>query len=277
MTRLDVPGMREVSMDEARPMLLATLCAFRDICDRHSLRYYLSGGTLLGAIRHGGFIPWDDDIDVIMPRPDYDRLIELSREEPFGRYALLASETNGAHIYPFAKFCDSKTVLIEDRHSNAEGMGVFIDIFPMDGVSDDMVEYKRQLRKISFWNRLGKYAGTSVWTSKNPLLVAPRFLVVVACKAIGCKAINRRVSWLAKVRPFSESRCVAVVVWGYGTRERIEREAFEPRRVAKFEGDEFSISEGFDAYLRNLYGDYMSLPPVESRVRKHDFSVYVRD
>ena len=125
--------MREIcNLSEIKKIELDILRAFRSFCEKNSLRYFLAYGTLLGAVRHGGFIPWDDDIDVAMPRTDYERFLKEFRDERYEVYDL----SKKGYFYPFAKLCDTTTVLIEEM-SVKNSIGVYIDIFPMDGIADN--------------------------------------------------------------------------------------------------------------------------------------------
>jgi lipopolysaccharide cholinephosphotransferase len=271
---LNNEDLEEIPVETVKKLLLEELSAFHDFCERNNLRYYLSGGTLLGAIRHGGFIPWDDDIDLIMPRPDYDRLIDISKNGINDAYSVQSFHTDKKYIYPFAKLCDIRTNLIETRHRHSEGSGIFIDIFPMDGISSNDQDFNRQLRGISRLRRLGKYAGTSVYTSKNVLLTIPRLLVILVCKCVGSYRINRAIENMAAGRDFNAETNAAVVVWGYKRKEKIRREVFLPRIKVSFEGKEFWTTGGYHEYLSNLYGDYMKLPPIQEQTRQHDYQVY---
>ncbi len=123
------------------------------ICEKYNLRYAAAYGTLLGTIRHNGFIPWDDDIDVVMPRDDYEKLIKISQKEFSFPYFLECYETDNRYISGFAKLKNSNTTAIENPKSG-RNQGMFIDIFPLDHVIDDKKKLKSQGKKIKFWNFL---------------------------------------------------------------------------------------------------------------------------
>lgn len=262
-----------LSINEIKDILVEELENLHEFCNNNGIRYYLSGGTLLGAIRHQGFIPWDDDIDLIMPRSDYMRFIELTKHGMGENYRVFSSYTNNHHVYPFIKVCDKRTKLREFRHKNADGMGVFIDIFPMDGISDEQTVADKQLTKILFLRTCLKYACTSVFTSTNFLLTLPRLIIIGLCKAVGCNRIIRLIETLAVSSDFDTSDMAAVLVWGYKQKERIPRSIFEPQVLVKFENKSFYTTSGYDTYLSNLYGDYRMLPPEAKRIRKHDYEV----
>ncbi len=140
--------MRKIEIDEMRQRLLSMAEYLQNICKENGLKMFLSGGTLLGAVRHKGFIPWDDDIDVHMPRPDYDRLIKIfKRKENIGKYKLLSHELNDKYVYTFAKLVDDDTLLIEDDIYSGVDMGLYLDIFPIDGLGDDIATAEKQMKK----------------------------------------------------------------------------------------------------------------------------------
>ena len=122
-----------------KSIITDVLKEFQKICNRHQLTYYAIGGTAIGAVRHHGIIPWDDDIDVGMPRPDYERFLEICRTSDLGNYELVSNETHRNYNLPFPKFCNRNTTLVE-RMDVPCVIGLFIDIFPLDNTSDDMVE-----------------------------------------------------------------------------------------------------------------------------------------
>lgn len=134
--------------------ILDILKAFIHICDTHHLRYYCCAGTAIGAVRHHGMIPWDDDIDVIMPRPDYDRLIEIAQKEDFGKYEVVTPYNNERYPLYFSKLVDKSTTLIEEKERPCV-IGLFIDIFPLDATDDDEEKAKALQRKyVKVINRL---------------------------------------------------------------------------------------------------------------------------
>lgn len=124
--------MKTLSLEEIRKSQIETMCILRDFCKKNNLRYYLTFGTLLGAVRHKGFIPWDDDVDIFMPRNDYDYLIKHFNDSNINNREVLAKEITPEHIYNFAKIVDRNTVLIEKGQTNK--IGVWIDIFPLENI-----------------------------------------------------------------------------------------------------------------------------------------------
>lgn len=140
---------KKLSSEEIKQIELNLLLKLDEICKKYKLRYYLCGGTLLGAVRHKGFIPWDDDIDVLMPREDFEKLLRLEKAETRygGKDCFLKS---GNSIYPFIKLINTNTVLKEKYLSEEFTTGIWIDIFPLDGMPDDEKLSQRNLRKLNF-------------------------------------------------------------------------------------------------------------------------------
>ena len=136
-------------------ILIGCLHRFIEICEKHNLTYFCVGGTVIGTVRHGGLIPWDDDIDVAMPRPDYDRFLEIAKTENMGDYEVASPEMKG-YPYFFSKFCDANTSLIELENVPCL-YGVYIDIFPIDGTAPTKEEAGKLMRK--FRGRMIDVAG----------------------------------------------------------------------------------------------------------------------
>ena len=146
--------------------ILDILKTFISICHTHNLRYYCCAGTAIGAVRHHGMIPWDDDIDVIMPRPDYDRFLEIARHEDFGNYEVVTPYNNERYPLYFSKLVNKNTTLIEEKERPCI-IGLFVDIFPLDATADDVEQAKALQRKyvkhinclnaISTRNTFGEY------------------------------------------------------------------------------------------------------------------------
>ena len=148
--------MKTVSDSELKTIELEILREVAAFCDAHGVRYYLACGTALGAVRHDGFIPWDDDIDLALPRPDYERFLSLFRSE---KHTVLDSRFDDRYPYAFAKVSDNATCLVENIEQPFP-MGVYIDLFPIDGLPANEAERKRHLKRIAWdlrilsWKRI---------------------------------------------------------------------------------------------------------------------------
>ena len=159
MLRLDkgeikMDNKKYIDIDEQKKIQLEMLKEIRDICDEAGLMYFLGGGTLLGAVRHKGYIPWDDDIDLMMPREDYNKLLKIFNEKCNGKSKLLYYGNLKEYYYPYAKVVNTETRLVELDCRNLDEMGVFIDIFPIDFLPEDDKKIKKIFNKFKFLYRI---------------------------------------------------------------------------------------------------------------------------
>lgn len=235
---------------------LAILCAIRDLCDKHNIDYWLDGGTCLGAIRHGGFIPWDDDIDIAMRKEDMERFIELAKKElPEGLF-LQTRETDPSFNSPITKVRDTNSFMVEysDELSKPYQKGLFVDIFPMIPYPNFS---RRACKKIAKGycksNSILRKAHTYSWRSVAELFWfgAKRLIYLLAWK-ISCVILK-------KGKYYSNT----LAENGYGIMHRTD--SIFPVKPLNFEGEIFKAPANPDAYLTDLYGDYMQLPPEEKR------------
>lgn len=263
-------------LEEIQEIEFSILKYIKCICEEHSLRYFLAGGTLLGAIRHKGFIPWDNDIDISMPREDYKRFVKIIENSKHPYYKILKIEDKNDYVYPFVKLIDSRTKVIEHDKFCINDLGLYVDIFPMDGLGDDMrtaIKIVKKAHKIS-----GLIGGTNL--SRNGISIFAKIKIV--CKRIVFAVIGREKSlkgletWLSK-KDFDKSKYIAST---YGL--RIEKEIICSECFHKFINVEFMMEKfrapiGYDQYLRQMYGDYMVLPPKEDRIAPHDDEMYWKE
>lgn len=259
-----------------KAIITGCLQQFITLCEEHRLTYYCVGGTAIGAVRHQGLIPWDDDIDVAMPRPDYDRFLELCKRQDLGDYELATPERKG---YPchFAKLCDRRTTLIEKRDVPCV-YGLYIDIFPIDGTAPDMAEAKRLLRKYKQWNNKLDAALTR-HTLRQYLALAlkpkewGRMAVQTAAVIIGRERVRRyiihRLDSMARQYDYTTATLVANYDGAYREREIFPKAWTDTLCDKPFEHLTVKLPGNYDAYLKNIYTDYMQLPPVEQRVCHH--------
>ncbi len=248
--------MRELSsIEEIRNRELNILKYVHYLCEKHGLKYILAGGTLLGAVRHKGYIPWDDDIDILMPREDYEKLIKLINDGKNKNFRFLTYKNDLSYIIPFGKVVDTRTYAEFYNEINSKNMGVFIDIFPMDGIDEDINYYTDKVRMIENIRCSGESG----------------ILKVIYAKIL-CALIDIR----AKRQAFNKYENVACKVIGMGKREIISRQLVENRVLIDFENKQFYAPAGFDKYLRNLYKDYMKLPPKHQQRRGHLFKAWYR-
>ncbi len=252
----------DASLRQLQLLELGVLDEFVEFCAQTGLRYYLAYGTLLGAVRHRGFIPWDDDIDVAMPRHDYDRLAELVPKHFEGRFALHSYRTDALYPYVFAKLSLRGTHLrqMNDRNrSFARGVG--IDIFPLDGVPRSAAAKKvRAVVVRAFQVRLSLGRRPS-----SRLRQWRRYLV----RPLPFGLLRSLYEWTVVRWPASAADAW-VCAGPYADRVTFPREWFGDGVQLDFEGLQLTAPEEWDRYLTKVYGDYMTLPPPEARVSKHN-------
>lgn len=260
---------KDITLLEMREIQLQILDVVDSFCRSHNLRYSLAAGSLLGAVRHHGYIPWDDDIDIMMPRPDYDVFAETF--VGFNSNLVLQDvQTDHFHYLPWAKVYDNRTELIQ---YNSVG-GVYIDIFPIDGLPDKtlLVDYYKNKQKIS----------KLLWQSREiNYRYMPDYSISLKIKTFIKRFVfpSRNkviVRWkkLYNTYPYESSKYAGAITSIYGMREHMPKTVFDNYVDLPFEGKYYKCIKAYDSYLSKLYGDYMRLPPVEKRVSHHNNVVY---
>lgn len=255
---------KNISREECRQIQIGILQYIHDICEKHGLQYYMSGGTLLGAIRHKGFIPWDDDIDVMLFREDYDKLVQLVKEDSHNYWMTIVDHNNDGYFYPFAKIVDDRTVAkMED---NVTDHGIWVDLFPLDSIPDDDKLRAKFLKKCQFLRSIV----VSMTTDFSPLplfdkkTIVKRFLWLIA-KIIGHKNVFYYTKKYISKYNGIDSKYVSCTYSPYVTHEYMLRTEVAPAVLLDFEDKKFYSTKAWDHYLKNLYGDYMKMPPVEKQ------------
>ena len=266
--------MVELGVDERKKMMLEMLEEIDSFCREKGIIYYLTGGTLLGAIRHNGYIPWDDDIDIALKRPDYERLYKEFNSKS-GNVEIVDYRNRKHYIWPSAKIINNKTVLIENDVKKAE-IGLCLDMFPLDKICGSYDHAKQFVKKVWRWRYiLGlKYMKVS---NKRSL---PKNIVVVLSKVfylLPDKLIIKRIEKLSrKEEDMDDYTYLCNFAGAWGTREIIDQTVYSEVMDHVFEKKLFLIPKGYDQMLRTVYGDYMQFPPEEKRVSTHTAVVYLK-
>lgn len=258
-------------MTEQQNKLLDMLSWFHGFCVDNGLRYYIIAGTMLGAVRHKGFIPWDDDIDVGMPRSEYDRLRELcSTMGDKHKYIFEFPDNNPEYPYLIAKLYDSTTTLIEKQRYPIK-RGIYIDIFPLDGIGDTLEEasenYKPFYRSFSLYLTVTAPILKRRSLSKNIAVIAGR---IISPLFVNRHRIRSRIDKLCRRFDFDRSALVSNLLGGSAMKGIVPREYFGTPTLVEFEGLSVYGLENPEAYLSSMYGDFMKLPPVDKQVSLHD-------
>jgi lipopolysaccharide cholinephosphotransferase len=262
--------MRELSLKEVRNIQLSILKEVVGFCDEHDIIYSLCAGTLLGAVRHQGYIPWDDDIDIMLPRPNYEKLMETFQSE---RLILYNNSTDG-YNKGYAKIADKNTHEVAPTPRKYK-KGVDIDVFPIDGFPNSSILASFHLKKIALYMDLinGKYFNLNKHEPKPFIRILKLLILKTIASFFSRKHILKIVIKEIKKYPFESSDYRGIVGTQYKKREMCPKSVFEEVTDVLFEGHYFKGWKDYDTYLSNVYGDYMKLPPVEKR-ETHDLKYY---
>jgi lipopolysaccharide cholinephosphotransferase len=249
--------------------LLGMLTWLIKYIDDNNIRYYIIGGTMLGAVRHEGFIPWDDDIDIAVPRNDYERLIDLLKS-PVDHYVIESPKGEAEdYVYSYAKLYDLNTSMTELARKNVK-RGVYIDIFPLDGIGNSLEEGYANYKKIDRANmllamRTCAYRKGRKWWKNIAVFIGGML-------PINSKKLARKLDRLCSDHNFDDYQFVGFLASVYRSREIMRKEWYGTPTSYKFEGLIVYGPEKYEEYLTQLYGDWRKLPPKEKRYSAHTFA-----
>lgn len=264
----------KLTQEELRKLQLCELEAlvfFDEYCRKHGLTYYLCGGCLIGAVRHGGFIPWDDDTDVLMSRPDYERFLRLYKEEnPSERFVLVNDDDKSFSGNIFAVLSDTDHTMVKDYQQNLDmPHGIPLDIFPIDGLAEG--KFARYVQY--FWTMIySLFRSQTVPKNHGGLLSMGSKLLLALFKKHSTRYKIWRYAEKRMTRyDFDESENVAELCAGFYFMKKVyPKSIYSGTTELEFEGRKFLAMKNYDQYLRIPFGDYMELPPEEERVPHHD-------
>lgn len=252
------------NVKELQDHLLEVMVAFHQVCLDHNLKYYLVGGSQLGAIRHEGFIPWDDDIDVAMSRYDYDKLLALPSKVWPENLRLNTPYKTEYYIIPFTKLVDTNTTLVEDGVAGCLTGGIYVDIFPLDGAGSRFFYARYKYFIFQIKRRLILY---KVKNSKDKSLI-DKFMTFYTKNRSGLKMFKSLEAWMKKT-DYNKSKIIGNYAGAWGLKEFMDKDILGEPKLYKFEQYQFYGVEDYDTYLTNLYGDYMQLPPKDKQKSHH--------
>ena len=249
----------KLSLKELQHIELEVLRSFHVFCEENKLTYYLTAGTLLGAIRHNGFIPWDDDIDIVMPRPDYERFLQLFEQKNTVSYLKLATPKNTPNYYvPMAKLFDSRFGMEEPNLRFPCPLGPWIDIFPLDNMGNEYEEAVSFFKKVGVW-RVLRCLRMLPSQRKGLRRFARNCVTAVLSILPSAYFLNKinQVSRQYEDAHFTKYVCV-VCMAGYGLKELFEGVWYQKRELHAFGPYQFYIPCGWHKILTRFYGDYMT-------------------
>lgn len=266
--------MKRLNLDELHEALLGLLTEFDRVCREHNLKYSLAAGTLLGAVRHKGFIPWDDDVDVYMARPYYEKFIKLISEgNVLGEHFSVSKDRGKGTYYPFIKLMDHRYPIKTPNH--IEVPYLYLDIFPVDGVLVEKEEREKLYKKEKRWvvaAGICQFYTMDRWWGFIAYIIGWWFYLGTKL-FIGAKRAVRKMNEYAARIPYERAEMAAFHNIGFPC-EALPVQAYEEVCEVEFEGKKFYATSYWETYLTNKFGDYMQLPPEKKRRSRHYMKVY---
>lgn len=262
-TEFDLEKLHETQLEIAKEI--------KRVCEMNNTRYFLTFGSLLGAIRSDGFIPWDDDMDIGILREDYDLFLEAFKQHGDTKRFFLETWDENGYPFPFAKVKKNGTLYVGHAIKNADiHKGIFVDVFPYDKVPDNQSERAFLASRIALYQKLLKFKLKYLPINPNSKM---QHIVAHAVRMIGVfipkRYLQKKIETIEMKYVDTDDRYVACVVSPYKLRDAVPVSCYDEFEMHKFENEFFQIPKGYDEILRSIYGNYMKLPPEEERHPRH--------
>lgn len=270
----------ELNIEQIHKATLGIVEKLIEICDKINVNYYVAYGSLIGVVRHKGFIPWDDDFDVVMLRDDYEKFCDycIKNENKLKPFKLLSRKCEKKYPYNIARLNNMNYKAVYDNVQGYES-GIFIDIYPLDGAGSDVdkvlkkVEKKKSnLFRITLWSIDDHYTKSTYNKWYRSII---KYFVRGYSKVRGAKHFLDKMENFKNLYDINNSRYIAEMTWDSGL-TLYEKSWFDKYIYMDFENLKVKVPIGYDDFLRCHYGDYMKFPPKEEQVPHHEYKVYQR-
>lgn len=257
---------REISIDKVKEIEIDILKEFVTFCEKNKLRYYLVGGTLIGAVRNQGFVSWDDDIDIVMPRPDFDRFHALCNGSIKNYEVRSIYYTPDIHCRGLIRIVDKK--YMTELNVDPLYLPPWIDVFSLEGLPENIDECCKHYKKTKIWKILSKFSRVDLRLTKSKIKRFIKTVLFYPLRKIGPIYFNKKLIKIALKYDFDDSKYVGVVTTGLGMRERMPKYYYiGKQKKLPFEGIMVNVPGYYDRYLTDFYGDYLKVPNKGSRKR----------
>ena len=267
----DKKDYRKLNIAEIKEVELGVMDYIHKICQEKGINYTLAYGSLLGAVRHKGFIPWDDDLDIALKRQEYDRLYKAIQEDNDKIYKVVSWENDARYPYPFYRVYDSRTVYENNYIQNDIELGICVDVFPFD----DYKDVNKEITKLDMCRRLSVYTLYGIRNKDAGVKNLVRYLLLIVFRLTRVKIWNKRLNNCSKASVDSGYIDYLMESKRYST--KIDSKSLDKVIDSKFENRIYRIPQEYDHILTTIYGsDYMEIPPVEKRIQHDNFVAYIK-
>ena len=267
----DKSNFKKLDIDEIKEVELGVMDYIHNICREKGINYSLAYGSLLGAVRHRGFIPWDDDLDIALKRDQYDQLYQAILEDNNSIYKVVSWENDSRYPYPFYRVYDSRTVYENNYIQNDIELGICVDVFPFD----DYKDVNKEITKLDMYRRLSVYTLYGIRNKEAGIKNIVRYLMLVAFRLTRVKTWNKKLNDCSKAPVNSEYIDYLMESKKYST--KLDAKALDEVVECRFEDRVYNIPKDYDHILTTIYGsDYMEIPPLEKRIQHDDFVAYIK-